>query len=106
LKLKEYKDARCAETVAAYLTVPLKIGEAAAVLKAIGAPAEKAVVPYALRAYPNGAEVPFATRSAAIELLGDIGTKECVPALRQCAAEPAVQQAANKALAKVASRTK
>jgi hypothetical protein len=106
LKLKEYKDPKCAQTVAVFLTVPLKGGEAADVLKAIGAPAEKAVIPYTMRAYPNGAEIPFATRSAAIELLGDIGTRECIPVLRQHAAELAVQAAANKALAKVVSRAK
>ena len=106
LKLKEYKDPKCAEAVAAFLAVPLKGPEAAAVLKEIGAPAEKAVLPYTLRAAPNGAAIPFATRSAAIELLGDIGTAACVPFLRQYAADPAVQAAANQALAKVLARTK
>ena len=106
LKLKEYKDARCAETVAAFLTVDLKRAEAAEVLKVIGQPAEPAVVPYSQRAAPNGAAIPFATRLAAIELLGDIGTKECVPLLRQHAMELTVQAHANKALAKVLARTK
>ncbi len=106
LKLKELKDPRCAETVAAYLAVDLKRGEAVSVLQVIGEPAEKAVIPYSLRAYPNGAEVSFATRLGAIELLGEIGTKECIPVLRQHAMELNVQAAANKALTKVLSRTK
>ena len=106
LKLKEYKDARSADTVAAFLTVELKIGEAAAVLKEIGAGAEKAVLPYALRAAPNGAAIPFATRLAAIDLLGDIGAADSVTVLRQGTADPTVQAAANKALAKVLARAK
>jgi hypothetical protein len=106
LKLKEYKDQRCAETVAAFLATPLKSGEAADVLKVLGAGTERSVVPYTLRAYPNGAAVPFATRLAAIEVLGDIGTKESVPVLRQLAMDPMVQQAANKALTKVMNRPK
>lgn len=106
LKLKEYKEPKCAETVAAFLTVDLKRAEAAEVLKVIGAPAEQAVAPYSLRAAPNGTEIPFAVRVAAIELLGDIGTKECIPLLRQHAMELKVQGDANKALAKVLARTK
>lgn len=106
LKLKEYKDPRTAEALAAFLTMPLKSPEAAAALKAIGAPAERAVVPYTLRAYPNGTEVPFATRVAAIELLGDIGTIDSVPVLRQHATELNVQADANRALTKIAARLK
>jgi hypothetical protein len=106
LKLKEYKDPRCAETVAAFLANPGKSPEAADVLKVLDAAAERAVIPYTLRAYPNGTAVPFATRLNAIEVLGDVGTKESVSLLRQLATDPMVQQAANKALAKVTSRTK
>jgi hypothetical protein len=105
-KLKEYKDPKSADTVAAFLTVPLKTGEAAAVLKEIGAGAERAVLPYAMRAAPNGAAIPFGTRLAAIDLLGDIGAADSVPVLRQGTADPTVQAAANKALAKVLARAK
>ncbi len=106
LKLKEYKDPRTAETLAAFLAAPLKSAEAADAIKAIGGAAERAVFPYTLRAYPNGVEVPFATRLAAIELLGDIGTVESVPVLRQHAMELNVQAAANQALNKLAGRLK
>jgi hypothetical protein len=106
LKLKEYKDPRTADTEAAFLAAPLKAGETAAVLKEIGSPAEKSVMPYTLRAFPNGAQVPFATRAAAVDLLGEIGTQESVPLLRQLTADPQVQAAANKALAKVLGRGK
>lgn len=92
--------------MAAFLTVDLKRAEAAEVLKAIGAPAEAAVAPYSQRAAPNGAAIPFAVRLAAIELLGDIGTKECIPLLRQHATDPMVQAQANAALTKVLARTK
>lgn len=106
LKLKEYKDPRSAETLAAFLAVPLKTSEAAAALKEIGAEAERAVLPYAMKAAPNGAAIPFATRLAAIDLLGDIGTADSVPVLRQGTADLTVQAAANKALAKVLARAK
>lgn len=106
LKLKEYKDPRTADAVAAFLANPLKSAEAAEVLKAIGGPAERAVAVYALPTYPNGTAVPFATRLAAIDLLGDIGTKDCVPLLRQLTADGNVQAAANKALLKVANRVR
>ena len=104
LKLKEYKDPRTAPTLAAFLAVPLKGGEAAAVLKELGAAAEKAVAPYTLPTTPTGAAIPFATRAAAIELLGDVGTRDCVLLLRQLTADGQVGRLANAALAKVLAR--
>ena len=106
LKLKEYKSAQAAPTVAAYLALPLKSSEAADVLKAIGAAAEKSVMPYALKAAPNGVEIPSATRLAAINLLGDIGTRESVPLLQQLTADATVKPAASGALTKIANRVR
>jgi E3 Ubiquitin ligase len=105
-KLKEYKDPKCVETVVAFLANGLKMGEASAVLVAVGAPAEKAVFPYTLPFAPNGAQIPFGTRLAAIEVLGEIGTKESVLLLRQLTTDRTVQAAANKSLAMVTSRIK
>ncbi|MCE9566950.1 MAG: hypothetical protein K8U57_33530 [Planctomycetes bacterium] len=106
LKLKEYKDPKSADVVASFLAVPLKMNEAVAVLKEIGTGAEKSVQPFASRAAPNGVAIPFATRLAAIELLGDIGTGNSVGGLKQLAADPMVQAAANKSLMKILARLK
>jgi hypothetical protein len=105
-KLKQYKDPKCAETVAGFLAVKLMWGEAAAVLKEIGPAAEKAVFPYTLPAALNGAALPFATRLAAIELLGDIGTRESILLLRQLTTDGQVGNFAKQALAKVLARNK
>ena len=82
-KLQELKDVRSAETVAMFLTKPLLKDEATKTLQAIGPGAMKAVAVYAVPAYPNGAPIDLFTRFAAIDALGEIGTRECVPLLQQ-----------------------
>jgi HEAT repeat protein len=85
-KLEELRDVRSAETVAMFLTKPLLQTEATKVLKAIGPAAMKAVAVYAVPAYPNGAAIDLFTRWAAIDALGEMGTKECIPLLQQIGA--------------------
>jgi S1-C subfamily serine protease/HEAT repeat protein len=71
--LKELKDARVAEAVAARLPVePLSVLD---VLKAIGPAAEKAVLPYLADKYAGG------TRFWTFNVLTEIGTSASIPAL-------------------------
>lgn len=104
-KLEELKDPRSAETVAMFLTKPLLKDEATKTLKAIGPTAMKVVAVYAAPTYPNGAAVDFFTRSAAIDALGEIGTKECIPFLQQIGtAQLDYRDPAIKAINKIVAR--
>lgn len=54
----------------------------ASTLKAIGAPAEKAVQPYARPTGPDGKPNDFVLRTVAVQILGEIGTAESLPLLQ------------------------
>jgi hypothetical protein len=73
--LERLKDPSSADPVAAFLGTPQNRGNAAKVLKAIGAPAEPAVIKYLQ------AGDPF-VRMEAANILKEIGTEACVPALQ------------------------
>ena len=105
-KLKEYKDPRSAQSVAAFLPNFFKQQDAIAVLQAIGASAEKAVIPYAAKFAPNGVETNLGARIAIIGLLGDIGTKESIPVLKQIAQEFGLTNPATTAINKILNRGK
>jgi hypothetical protein len=105
-KLKEYKDPRSTVAVASFITNFFKRQEAADVLRAIGPPAQKAVLPFAKVTGPDGQPANFDTRRFAVEILGDIGTKDSVPLLRLLSDDPQpfVREAAVAALKKVKAR--
>ena len=69
-KLREWKDPRCAQSIAAYLAVEQRRFDAANVLKLLDSTAEKAVLPYL------AANQDKETRRAAIDVVGEIGTIE------------------------------
>jgi hypothetical protein len=97
-KLEELKDPASAELMASYLKELGKRGHVVKILKAIGAPAENAVSQYLN-------DPDYFTRASAIELIGDIGTRQSIPALQQIAAEDRRQSNnAKKAIQKILQR--
>jgi S1-C subfamily serine protease len=73
--LAKYKDPSCAEALAKLLPAGFERGPASAALKAIGSPAEKAVIPYLT--HKDG----WTVREACL-ILKEIGTKESVAPLQ------------------------
>ena len=104
-RLQGYGDPRSAEAVASFMN-GFKKAEAAAVLRAIGSPAEKFLHPFTKATTADGKPNPFFNRVPAIELLGDIGTKESVPLLKDLSVDrdQFTKNAAQQALQKVLSR--
>lgn len=74
--LERLKEPDSAEPVASYLATPQNRGRAVQVLKAIGPPAQPAVIKY----LSHGDQF---VRMEAARLLKEIGTEECVPALQE-----------------------
>lgn len=70
------KDPSTAESVAAFLAIDQYSGQAVVTLKALGTPAESAVLKY----LDHGMETP---RRRALEVLKSIGTEACIPAVRE-----------------------
>lgn len=99
--LPTFKDERSVEPIAQGLKDFAERRHAAAALVALGPMAEKAVLPY----LSTGDE--FLKRDVC-DILAEIGTKASVPALEESAKgkQPLAVQAAKKALARIAERTK
>jgi hypothetical protein len=80
--------------------------ESAKALKSIGSPAEKAVQPYAGPTGPGGKANDSLLRAKAIEILGEIGTKDSIPLLQSMFNDPLslIANAAKSAVAAIQLR--
>ncbi len=109
-RLVEFKDPSTFEPIAALLTDfvgKLRL-ESAKALRGIGAPAEKAVQPYAGPTRPDGKSNDFVLRTVAVQILGDIGTADSLPLLKSLFNDKAttVAELAKKAAEEIQARAK